>query len=402
MADSGLRISVPIAAPVHDQVQVRVPRVTVTPDDVAPGHAGGLPTTTEVKAAIPPHCFDRSFWSSAPYAVMSLALTVGTGFLAWLFLPLQWTWAPVWVLYAIVAGTFSNGVWVVAHECGHRAFSRGTRLQDTVGFVFHSALLVPYFSWQRSHAIHHGKTNHLTEGETHVPARADTEKGRRTTAANSRLGPTTHGLLTILGRFVAGWPLYLLTGATGGPERGVTNHFWPTRPFSAALFPNRWARKVLWSTAGVATTVVLLGIWAVAAGSLWPVLAIYGGPYLVGNMWLVAYTWLQHTDEDIPHYAGEDWSFVRGAFCSVDRPYGRLINFLHHNIGSTHVTHHLDAKIPHYRAGEATRAIAEAFPHLYRYDPTPVHRALWRVARNCHVVEPTADGWRFTHLDSTK
>ena len=28
---------------------------------------------------------------------------------------------------------------------------------------------VPYFSWQRSHAVHHAKTNHMTEGETHVP-----------------------------------------------------------------------------------------------------------------------------------------------------------------------------------------------------------------------------------------
>ena len=29
--------------------------------------------------------------------------------------------------------------------------------------------LVPYFSWQRTHAIHHANTNHITDGETHVP-----------------------------------------------------------------------------------------------------------------------------------------------------------------------------------------------------------------------------------------
>lgn len=59
---------------------------------------------------------------------------------------------------------------MLAHECGHRGFSNSTLLCDTVGYVLHSLLLVPYFSWQYSHAKHHGKTNHLLDGETHVPA----------------------------------------------------------------------------------------------------------------------------------------------------------------------------------------------------------------------------------------
>jgi len=354
-----------------------------------------IPSTAEVKAAIPSECFERKLSKSIPYALMSVALTVLTGVLAWQFIPLTWAWTPAWLLYAYVNGTIAVGVWVIAHECGHRAFAPTPKVQDVVGYVLHSALLVPYFSWQRSHAIHHGKTNHVTEGETHVPKRINTSRGIRALSARRKVGTKTHGAFTVASRLSFGWPLYLMFGTTGGSERGMTNHFWPSRPFSQALFPDRWKRKVRWSSVGVLVMIGLLLWWAIA-GSVAQVLALYVGPYLVVNGWLVTYTWLQHTDTDIPHYGEDDWSFVRGAFCSVDRPYGPIADFLHHRIGTTHVAHHLDAKIPHYHAAQATEAIKEAFPHLYRYNPAPIRSALWEVAKNCHVVAETSDGWQFT------
>jgi len=329
------------------------------------------------------------------HAATSVVLTVGAGALAWRFIPTTWVWAPAWLIYMLVCGTFATGVWVVAHECGHRAFCNGTKLQDAIGFTLHTALLVPYFSWQRSHAIHHAKTNHLTEGETHVPKADGTAKASRAERTGQRLGSGPHAVVTLFGRLGFGWPAYLFGGATGATGRGVTNHFWPRKPFSPVIFPGRWARKAFISAAGVLAMHILLLWWAFAMSGLTTVLLVYGGPLIIVNCWLVAYTWLQHTDVDIPHYDGDDWSFVRGAFCTVDRPYGSVVDFLHHRIGSTHVAHHIDAKIPHYRALAATNAIAAAYPEFYRFDPTPVPKALWRVARDCHVVRKTADGWRF-------
>merc|ERR1719324_1119598 len=84
-------------------------------------------------------------------------------------IPMKLAAAPLWLAYAAVTGTVATGMWVVAHECGHGAFSDNRALQDAVGYVLHSLLLVPYFSWQRSHAVHHANTNHITKGETHVP-----------------------------------------------------------------------------------------------------------------------------------------------------------------------------------------------------------------------------------------
>ena len=76
----------------------------------------------------------------------------------------------------------------------------------------------------------------------------------------------------------------------------------PHGPFGSDLFPARWHRRVWASAAGVIGVHGLLVWWAVAAGSVAPVLAFYVGPLLVVNAWLVLYTWLQHSDHDIPHY----------------------------------------------------------------------------------------------------
>jgi len=139
-------------------------------------------------------------------------------------------------------------------------------------------------------------------------------------------------------------------------------------------------------------------MWAQAAGSWAPVLALYVGPYFAVNFWLVLYTWLQHTDVDIPHYDGDNWTWVKGAFATVDRPYPQPFDFLHHHIGTTHVAHHICCRIPHYHAQEATEAIQKAFAKNYLYDPTPIHIATWRVARSCLYVQE--EGSKFYYSKS--
>ncbi len=352
------------------------------------------PTKSDVYAILSPAVFELDTARSLRYAATSTLLTLAPGVLAWNFLPLTWIWAPVWLLYAVVAGTLATGAWVIAHECGHGAFSKNKLVQDAVGFSLHSALLVPYFSWQRSHAIHHAKTNHLSQGETHVPFRADMSSGRRALALRKLLGRRGYGAYNIAAHLLVGWPIYLLTGATPSDGGGRTNHFWPWRPFTNKLFPARFTRRVLASTGGVLVMVALLTWWAVATSPML-VIALYVGPYLVNNAWLVTYTWLHHTGEDTPHYDSGQWSYVRGAFCSIDRPYGWLLDTVHHHIGSTHAAHHLFSRIAHYHAVEATKTIKAAFPELYRFDPTPISQALWRVGTDCVAVAEIGDEWRY-------
>eukprot|EP00403_Amphidinium_massartii_P025622 CAMPEP_0178389414 /NCGR_PEP_ID=MMETSP0689_2-20121128/10104_1 /TAXON_ID=160604 /ORGANISM="Amphidinium massartii, Strain CS-259" /LENGTH=511 /DNA_ID=CAMNT_0020009863 /DNA_START=162 /DNA_END=1697 /DNA_ORIENTATION=- len=352
------------------------------------------PSKSEVMNAIPRECFKRNTLKSVLYTISSLVQVGGLGYLAWKFLPLTWSALPLWLAYAVVQGTFATGLWVIAHECGHNAYSDRKWLQTFVGYVLHTFLMVPYFSWQRSHAVHHSRTNHTTEGETHVP-RVHTGEGPTSRWEKFAMivgNRSLAGAIRMIMNPLMGWPAYLTTGASGGPKYGITNHMWPYAPFNNGekdLFPGQYKAKVLQSDLGLIAMVGLLGYWASQAG-IASVLALYAAPLMITNAWLVIYTWLQHTDVDVPHWDDDSWNWARGAFHTIDRPYGRIIDFIHHRIGSTHVAHHVNSAIPHYNAVKATEALKKKFPDIYLYDPTPLHRALYRVAKNCFGVRKTA------------
>lgn len=62
-----------------------------------------------------------------------------------------------------------TGVWVLSHEAGHQAFSPSKTINDTVGLIFHSLLLVPYHSWRITHGTHHKNTNRMELDQVFVP-----------------------------------------------------------------------------------------------------------------------------------------------------------------------------------------------------------------------------------------
>lgn len=44
-----------------------------------------------------------------------------------------------WAFYGFAAGLPGTGLWVIAHECGHQAFSTSKTVNNTVGWILHSA-----------------------------------------------------------------------------------------------------------------------------------------------------------------------------------------------------------------------------------------------------------------------
>ena len=163
-----------------------------------------FPSMAQVLAKIPKECFEKDTAKSLMYAGVSTAITLAVGVAAWATLPFTMYYLPAWIAYAYVAGTAATGCWVAAHECGHGAFSDNRTIQDTVGYILHSLLLVPYFSWQRSHAVHHSRTNHVSEGETHVPAQMGSEEANLTFGLRKAVGKTLFSALNLIGVFVDG------------------------------------------------------------------------------------------------------------------------------------------------------------------------------------------------------
>lgn len=335
-------------------------------------------TVGEIKKAIPPHCFKRSVLRSFSYVVYDLAIAsflyyIATNYIHLLPQPLPYL---AWPIYGVVQGCILTGVWVVAHECGHHAFSDHQWLDDTVGLILHSFLLVPYFSWKYSHRRHHSNTGSLERDEVFVP-KVKSDVRSSTKYLNNPPGR----VLTLLVTLTLGWPLYLLFNVSGRHYERFACHFDPQSP----IYSDRERAQIFLSDVGVLAVTFALVKLALAKGVVW-VLCVYGGPLLIVNAFLVLITFLQHTHPSLPHYDSSEWDWLRGALATVDRDYG-ILNKVFHNITDTHVAHHLFSTMPHYHAMEATKAIKPILGEYYQFDGTPFLKAMWREAKECIYVE---------------
>ena len=185
-----------------------------------------------------------------------------------------------WATYAVIQGTAATGLWVIGHECGHGAFSDSDSLNDFVGFVTHTALLVPYHAWKFTHNKHHRFTNSLISGETHVPPAKPTLVHKFfacvTEMAENVVDMET-GVIIVdcAGHLLFGWPAYLVANVTGGRvnwkgERldkslisdltGAKSHFWSAG--SSEIFPPHLHSRIQMSTVGVVAMLGMLIQWS--------------------------------------------------------------------------------------------------------------------------------------------
>ena len=272
------------------------------------GHPFQVPdfTIKQIRSAIPAHCFERSAVRGFAYIARDLLLLGST------FCLFNHYVTPtniesfnvrfiLWTVYTILQGLFGTGLWVIAHECGHQSFSASKTINDTTGWVLHSALLVPYFSWKISHGKHHKSTGHMQRDMVFLPKTREiyAQRMRRHVSELSELAEEAPLVtaIVLVARQLIGWPLYLLQNNTGhnyherqsegrgagkhnGPAGGV-NHFSPASP----LFEAKDAKYIALSDLGLTLMAVIL--YQVAQVHGWRNLFVwYGIPYLWVNHWL--------------------------------------------------------------------------------------------------------------------
>lgn len=297
----------------------------------------------QLRAAIPKHCWERSLSRSFSYVVRDVAIVVTLAYVAVYFD----SWF-LWPVYWLAQGTMFWAIFVLGHDCGHGSFSSNKSLNNLVGHILHSFILVPYHGWRISHRTHHANHGHVKNDESWYPM--------------------TEGLFITLdfwGKFgrlnfpatLFAYPAYLWWRTPG--KSG--SHF---NPSSDLFDPSEWKEVATSTTCWL--TMVAISMTSVSQVGFLFVFKLYFVPYIVNVMWLDAVTYLHHHgyEKQIPWYRGQEWSYLRGGLSTIDRDYG-LFNEIHHDIG-THVVHHLFPQIPHYHLREATAAVRPLLKSYYR------------------------------------
>ncbi|KAF7440171.1 hypothetical protein PC9H_000515 [Pleurotus ostreatus] len=388
--------------------QAPSPKSTIYREDDLPAFTPMPWSLKEIRAAIPPHLFARDTtrgllyftrdllmaaiaWSLASYidpyfkgvAVRQLLTPFGAEIARW----------SAWLVYWWFQGLIFTGIWVIGHECGHSAFSEHKIINDVIGFVTHSALWTPYFSWKISHHRHHSNHASMERDEVYVPkTRSDLGIPPENSGHidyEDYFGDTPiYTLFMLIRQQVLAFPAYLLFNVSGQKTypKG-TNHFDP----NSVLFTKEQRNAVILSNFGIAAMVWAV-TWASSTFGSANVLKFYGIPWLLVSHWFIMITYLHHTAPDLPHYRNKEWNFQRGAAATVDRNFlGWQGRFFLHDVAHFHVIHHFFPKMPFYNGPEATAYLKDFIGDHYHYSDKPVFKALWESYNRCQFVEDEGD-----------
>jgi omega-6 fatty acid desaturase (delta-12 desaturase) len=254
------------------------------------------------------------------------------------FLPFFGVWYLMFVCYTagaywallplvILAAGFRVRIFIIQHDCGHRAFFHSRWANDLLGFLCGVVTLTPYYFWRRAHALHHASSGNLDgRGQGDVGMLTVAEYLRR-----SRWGRLRYRLYRN--------PLIMFLP-------GASFLFIIRHRFTIGL-PRAWRRERMsvHATNLAILAVLALAWWTIGLGTF---LLIDVPSIMVGasiGTWMF---YIQHQYEDAYWQSQGSWDFTRSAL--EGSSYYRLpplLQWFTGNIGFHHI-HHLNSRIPNY------------------------------------------------------
>lgn len=235
-------------------------------------------------------------------------------------------WAAL--LLALPSAAFVVRLFMIQHDCGHRAFFQTGVLNDWLGRVIGIITLTPYDCWRREHAIHHATSGDLDRrGPGAVITLTVAEY--QSLKPLQRFGYRVYRHPVVL--FLLG-PFYVFFLQQRWPV-GLTKEGW--RPWLSAMGTNL-------------ALAVLIAVAIIAGG--WKALLLVHVPTLMVaasiGVWLF---FVQHQFEHVRWVRHNKWDHTAAALegsSHYDLP--APLRWLTGNIGVHHV-HHVASRIPFYR-----------------------------------------------------
>jgi acyl-lipid omega-6 desaturase (Delta-12 desaturase) len=268
----------------------------------------------------------RSIWQIAdtlvPYAVLWYLMYRSLAVSYWITVPL-----------AILASGFLVRVFIIHHDCGHGAFFKSRRANDTWGFITGVLTLTPYYLWRWEHAIHHAHSGDLDQrglGAVWTLTVQEYLALSRWKRLGYRLARNPVILFLIA-------PLFL---------------FLIVHRFPKARASRRERHSVYWTNLGIlgmATFLSLVfGIKAYLLIQLM-VMALAGS----AGVWLF---YVQHQFEGVYWQRHGEWDYLAAALQgSSFYKLPKVLQWFSGSIGFHHI-HHLSPRIPNYNLEKCHRA----------------------------------------------
>ena len=346
----------------------------------------GYPKLGSIMKALPDEVFQVSTKTSLLYfAIDSIAVIASIGLLHGVVTSniyhslALWQQALTVAPFQLLAGFAMWCQWCIGHDAGHSLISKKHKwLNNFVGEISHSMFcLTPFIPWQMSHRKHHINHNHVEKDYSH---QWFVRENKDEMVWWMKASHATRNIQLPILYFV-----YLMVGVPdGGHVIPFYGRLWEDQTLKTKF------RGLLSSCLSIAT-----------AGSLWNWMGtadfsvVCMVPWMVMSFWLFMVTYLQHHSEEGKLYTDKTHTFVKGAFETVDRSYGKWTNKLSHHMMDGHVMHHLFfEKVPHYQLEKATKSLTAV---LQKEDRMDLYKSIETKSYTKEIVKQFNDNWFFVN-----